>query len=133
MRFYQHIQSSFFSACLFVAAHVSPEVVGLDKALATVLADVGFLIGVLLSDVLLHVGILGKPHPTPGAHVGLHPAVQQLVAHQVVLEFELFMADITVIVSLRFMSQFVPVQSSSLSEFLPTKVTHVRLLSTVNI
>ena len=50
---------------------------------------------VLLSDMLLHVGILSKFQSTPSAHVWLHTSVQQFVAHKVMLEFELFVANIT--------------------------------------
>ena len=86
---------------------------------------------VLLSNVLLHICILRKPHSAPGAHVGLHTTVQQLVAHKVVFKFELLMADITGVFSFRLMIQFVPVQGRSLSESLSTVVTHVRFLPTM--
>ena len=75
---------------------VSPEVVRLDKALAALGADIGSLLGVSLSHVLLQVGVLGEAKPTPATDVGLHTLVEQLVTGQVVLVLKLLMTDLTV-------------------------------------
>ena len=48
-----------------------------------------------LSDVLLQVGVLGEPQAAPATDVGLHALVEQLVAGQVVLVFELLMTDLS--------------------------------------
>ena len=64
----------------------------LDASLVT---DKCLLLGVLLSDVFLEVGVLGEPQAAPATDVGLHALVEQLVAGQVVLVFELLMTDLS--------------------------------------
>ena len=116
-----------------MALQVSPEVVGLDKAFATLCADIGSLLGVFLSHVFLQVGVLGEPQSAPATNVGLHALVEQLVAGQVVLVLKLLVADLTLVFPLVVVSDLVPVQRCSLAEIFPTDVTDMRLLTRVDI
>lgn len=63
----------------------------------------------------------------------LDPVVQELVTGEVMFVFELLVTDVTLVLPLVLVSQLVSVQRGSLSEFLPTQVADMRLLTRVNV
>ena len=101
MGLHKLLQRCLLQSGLLVRVEVATQVIGLDEALAAVLAHVLLLFDVILANVFLHVRCLSKPHTAETADVRLDTIMYQLVAHKIMLVLEPLVANVALVVAYR--------------------------------